>query len=140
MLLCISLHAKLPNRKTERLPENLQLHKKCILEKTLIFQQMLFYILVISHSYIHVKNSKGSYPSDIALTGQTPAQEPQLTQTSASITCLPSISDIAETGHSGVQASQLMQASEILYAICILLKRAKPHAYIPSITIIKQIL
>lgn len=58
MLLCRSLHASSPDRKMERLPTNLQLHKKSILGKILIFQKTLSYILVISHSYIHAKNSQ----------------------------------------------------------------------------------
>jgi hypothetical protein len=57
------------------------------------------------------------YSSEGAPTGQTPAQAPQLTQTSALISNLPSPSEIAPTGHSAAQAPQLMQASEITYAI-----------------------
>ena len=52
-----------------------------------------------------------------APTGQTSAQAPQSIHVSASITYLPSPSEIAPTGHSPAQAPQLMHSSEILYAI-----------------------
>jgi len=81
-----------------------------------------FYSLLIFHSSLKnttqehniLRRFKKSYSSDIAFTGHTPAQDPQLTQMLASITCFPFCSEIAETGHSAVQASQLMQALEIL--------------------------
>ena len=52
-----------------------------------------------------------------APTGQTPAHAPHSMQVSASISNLPSPSEIALTGHSAAQAPQEMQSSEILYAI-----------------------
>ena len=58
----------------------------------------LFYI-----QYIYVSYAWG------APTGQTPAQEPQSMQVSASITYLLSPSLIALTGHSAAQAPQLIQ-------------------------------
>ena len=58
------------------------------------------------------------YSSEIAPTGQTEAQEPQLTHESALIALLSSTSEIAADGHSDSHAPQLMQVSvEILNAI-----------------------
>ena len=62
-------------------------------------------------------SSKSNYASEGAPTGQVPAQAPQLTQVSASITYLPSPSEIAFTGHPSAQAPQAMQSSEITYAM-----------------------
>ena len=58
-----------------------------------------------------------NYSAEGAATGQTPAQAPHSTQASASITYLPSPSEIASTGHSLAQAPQLIQSSLIIYAI-----------------------
>ncbi len=52
-----------------------------------------------------------------APTGQTLAQDPQSIQVSGSITYLPSPSEIAFTGHSASQAPQLIHSSLITYAI-----------------------
>lgn len=60
-------------------------------------------------------------PSAGAPTGQVPAQAPQSMQASASITYLPSPSEIAFTGQPSAQAPQAMQSSEITYAIIIYL-------------------
>ena len=62
-------------------------------------------------------SGRKNYSSEGAPTGQVPAQAPQLMQVSASMTNLPSPSEMALTGHSAAQAPQLMQSSEILYAI-----------------------
>ena len=51
--------------------------------------------------------------------GQTAAQAPHSMQAEASITYLPSPSEMAETGHSAEQAPQLMQSSVILYAMVV---------------------
>jgi hypothetical protein len=58
-----------------------------------------------------------NYASTGASTGHESAQAPQSMQVSASITYLPSPSEIAPVGHSAAQAPQAMQSSEILYAI-----------------------
>lgn len=58
-----------------------------------------------------------SYCGFGAPTGQTPAQEPQSMQVAASMTILPSPSEIALTGHCGSQAPQLIHSSLITYAI-----------------------
>ncbi len=55
-----------------------------------------------------------------ASTGQASAQAPHSMQASASITYLPSPSEIASTGHSAAQAPHEMQASSIMYAIEVL--------------------
>ena len=52
-----------------------------------------------------------------APTGHTPAHAPHSMQVSASMTYLPSPSEIALTGHSAAQAPQAMHSSEILYAM-----------------------
>jgi len=52
-----------------------------------------------------------------ASTGQTAAQDPQSTQSSASMTNLSSPSLIAETVHSPSQAPQLMHSELITYAM-----------------------
>jgi hypothetical protein len=57
------------------------------------------------------------YACSGAETGQVSAQAPHSMQVSASISYLPSPSEIAETGHASAQAPQAMQASVILYAI-----------------------
>lgn len=57
------------------------------------------------------------YSAEGADTGQVSAQAPQSMQVAASITYLPSPSEIAFTGQPSAQAPQLMQSSEILYAI-----------------------
>ena len=62
-------------------------------------------------------NLPRSYSSTGAPTGQVPAQAPQLMQVSASMTYLPSPSEIAFTGHSAAQAPQLMHSSVILNAM-----------------------
>ena len=54
-----------------------------------------------------------SYASWGAETGQVPAQAPQEMQVSASMTYLPSPSEIAETGHSSAHAPHAMQSSLI---------------------------
>jgi hypothetical protein len=61
------------------------------------------------------------YSSTIAPTGHPPAQEPQLIHVAASISNLPSPSAIAPTGHCPAQAPQEIQASEITYAIILIL-------------------
>ena len=60
-----------------------------------------------------------NYPSLIAPVGQTPAQVPQEMQASASITYWLSPWEIALTGHSLSQVPQLTQESEITYAMII---------------------
>lgn len=57
------------------------------------------------------------YSSEIAPTGHTPAQEPQLIQVLGSISNLPSPSLIAPTGHCPAQEPQEIQASLITYAM-----------------------
>lgn len=57
------------------------------------------------------------YSSTGAPTGQTPAQEPQEMQASASITYAVSPSLMQPTGQEPAQAPQEIQASVILYAI-----------------------
>ena len=52
-----------------------------------------------------------------ASTGQVSAQAPHSMHLSASITYLPSPSEIASTGHSAAQAPQEMHSSPITYAI-----------------------
>ena len=68
----------------------------------------------------------GGQPSEIASVGQAEAHTPQLMQILASITRLPSCSLIALCGHSPSHAPQFMQASEILYAMVILLAGTLP--------------
>jgi hypothetical protein len=58
-----------------------------------------------------------NYSSAGAPTGHASAQEPQLTQSSALITYLPSPSAMQPVGQASTQAPQLMHSSEILYAI-----------------------
>lgn len=57
------------------------------------------------------------YSSEIAPTGHTPAQEPQLMQVSGSISYLPSPSLIAPTGHPPAQVPHDTQLSLITKAI-----------------------
>ena len=71
----------------------------------------------ISSSSRNCLSSFFDYSALGAPTGHTPAQAPHSTQASASITYLPSPSEIAPTGHSAAQAPQLTQSSEIIYAI-----------------------
>ena len=59
------------------------------------------------------------YPPETAPVGQTPAQVPQEMQASASITYWLSPWEIALTGHSLSQVPQLTQESEITYAMII---------------------
>ncbi len=77
---------------------------------------------------IRIKERKGSKPlrnfHTLAIyscagapTGQVEAQVPHSMQASASITYLPSPSEIAPTGHAPAQAPQEMHSSLILYAI-----------------------
>ena len=68
-------------------------------------QRSLFRIFLQDHSALG------------APTGHTPAQAPHSMQVSASMTYLPSPSEIAPTGHSAAQAPQAMHSSEILYAM-----------------------
>lgn len=56
-------------------------------------------------------------PSEIAPTGHTPAQEPQLMQVLGSISNLPSPMLIAPTGHAPSQEPQATQELPITYAI-----------------------
>ena len=56
-------------------------------------------------------------PSEIAPTGQVPAQDPQSMQASASMLYWVSPWEIAPTGQPSAQEPQEMQESEILYAI-----------------------
>jgi hypothetical protein len=63
------------------------------------------------------KNVFKNYSASGAPTGHSAAQEPQSMHLSASITYLPSPSEIASTGQASAQAPHMMQASEILYAI-----------------------
>jgi hypothetical protein len=58
-----------------------------------------------------------------ASTGQASAQAPHSMQASASITYLPSPSEIASTGHSAAHAPQEMQSSLMMYAIVNILLR-----------------
>lgn len=58
-----------------------------------------------------------AYSAAGAPTGHTSAQAPQSMHFSASITNLPSPSEIASTGQPSAQAPQEMHSSEILYAI-----------------------
>ena len=58
-----------------------------------------------------------AYSAAGAPTGHTSAQAPQSMHFSASITNLPSPSEIASTGQPSAQAAQEMHSSEILYAI-----------------------
>ena len=55
-----------------------------------------------------------NYSATGADTGQEPAQAPQSMHVSASITYFESPAEIAFTGHSASQAPQLMQSSVIL--------------------------
>lgn len=66
-------------------------------------------------------SAKKIYSSEIASTGQTDAQAPQLTQLSAFTLRFPSASLIAPEGHSLSHAPQLMHSSDTLYAISNLL-------------------
>lgn len=67
--------------------------------------------------YSSAAREKVAYSSEIAPTGHTPAQEPQLMQTDPSISNLPSPSEIAPTGHCPAQEPQEIHASLITYAI-----------------------
>lgn len=69
------------------------------------------------------------YSSEIAPTGQAPAQAPQLMHESASITYLPPSSPIAPTGHPPAQEPHPTQESLITNAMIIssFLKRKAPH-------------
>lgn len=60
------------------------------------------------------KTAKSDYAWAGAPTGQVSAQAPHSMHTSGLISYLPSPSEIAFTGHSAAQAPQLMQSSEIL--------------------------
>jgi hypothetical protein len=60
-----------------------------------------------------------NYSASIAPVGQAASQAPQSRHASASITYLPSPSEIAPTGHSPAHAPHIMQASVILYAMII---------------------
>jgi hypothetical protein len=55
-----------------------------------------------------------SYSATIASVGHEPTQAPQSVQTSGSITCVPSFSEIASTGQSLTHEPQFTQASLIL--------------------------
>jgi hypothetical protein len=59
------------------------------------------------------KSTKSAYAWAGAPTGQVASHAPHSMQTSASITNLPSPSEMAETGHSAAQAPQEIQSSEI---------------------------
>lgn len=69
---------------------------------------------MLFHKYSHLKKN---YSWLIALAGHTDAQAPQSTQVPASITRLPSPSEIAVTGHSPSHIAQFTQESEITCAI-----------------------
>lgn len=73
--------------------------------------------LLIAGRKLLVAECKLFYSAEGAPTGQTPAQAPHSIQVSASITYLPSPSEIALTGHSASQAPQLMHSSLITYAM-----------------------
>lgn len=62
-----------------------------------------------------------AYACSGAPTGHVSAQAPQSRQVSASITYLPSPSEIAPAGHASAQAPHWMQASLIAYAITVYL-------------------
>ena len=64
-----------------------------------------------------IKFLKLNYSAWGAATGQASAQAPHSMQASASITYLPSPSEIASTGHSAAHAPQEMQSSLMMYAI-----------------------
>ena len=64
-----------------------------------------------------VKFLRPNYSAWGAATGQASAQAPHSMQASASITYLPSPSEIASTGHSAAHAPQEMQSSLMMYAI-----------------------
>lgn len=72
-----------------------------------------------------------NYASEGAPTGHVPAHAPQLMQVSASITYLPSPSEIAFTGQPSAQAPQAMQSSEITYAISVYLQNIISGRYPP---------
>ncbi len=61
-----------------------------------------------------IKRSFGDYSSEIASTGHTEAQLPQLTQASALMVLLSSCSVIADAGHSPSHAPQFMQVSAVI--------------------------
>ena len=66
-----------------------------------------------------------SYFCEGAATGQTSAQAPQSVQVLASITNLPSPSEIALTGHSASQTPHEIHSSLIIYAI----KNSPPNVF-----------